>query len=67
MVMLALWLVQGHPGIYYYYLYWTLPWNCNDMLFLLGLVCSHTIGARYLFKDKEATKDFHRFRDLMGT
>ena len=65
MAMLALRLVQGRDGIYYCS-NWTTPGNCHDMSFLSGLACAHAIGARYPFEDREATKDFHRLRDLMG-
>ncbi|KAL3808120.1 hypothetical protein ACHAXA_004974 [Cyclostephanos tholiformis] len=66
MAMLSLRLVQGRDGIYYCS-NWTTPGNCHDMSFLSGLVCAHAIGAKYPFEgDREAKKDFHRLRDLMG-
>jgi len=66
MAMLSLRLVQGKDGIYYCS-NWTTPGNCHDMSFLSGVVCAHAIGAKYPFEDnKEAKKDFHRMRDLMG-
>jgi len=65
MAMLSLRLVQGKQGIYYCS-NWTTPGNCHDMSFLSGLICAHAIGAKYPFQDKEAEKDFHRMRDLMG-
>lgn len=62
---LSLRLVQGKNGIYYCS-NWTTPANCHDMSLLSGIVCAHAIGAKYPFEDKEAKKDFHRLRDLMG-
>lgn len=66
MAQLSLRLVQGRDGIYYCS-NWTTPGNCHDMSLLSGFVCAHAVGAKYPFeKNKEAKKDFHRLRDLMG-
>lgn len=63
---LSLRLIQGRDGIYFCS-NWTTPANCHDMSLLSGLICAHAIGAKYPFTaNKEATKDFHRLRDLMG-
>lgn len=63
---LSLRLIQGRDGIYYCS-NWTTPGNCHDMSLLSGFICAHAIGAKYPFTaHKEATKDFHRLRDLMG-
>jgi len=66
MTMLTLRLLQGNDGIYYCG-NWTTPGNCHDMSLLSGMACAHAIGAKYLFEgNKEAKKDFHRLRSLMG-